>query len=122
MKKKLPGIFGAAVLTAALLGACASPSTAEAEAVGSWGSDEPGQPQLTLERGGGLHGTDGCNRMSGSWEIVEGHISLGPIASTRMACQGVDTWLSGVASLKVAGDVLRVFDGDGNEIGTLPRR
>lgn len=115
MKKNILGVLGVAVAAATLLSACASP-------VGSWGSDEPGQPQLTLGSEGQLHGTDGCNRMSGTWEMVEGRISLGPIATTRMACVDVDTWLSGVQSLEVSGDVLHVFDGGGSEIGTLPRQ
>lgn len=119
MNKMAGWMLSGLVLAAAFLGGCSSASNYPAE--GSWGSNEDAQPQLTLEADGKLHGTDGCNRMVGSWEYKGGEIVLGDIATTLMACEGVDTWLSAADSLKVEGDTLRVFDTGREEIGTLPR-
>ncbi|MGP6174205.1 META domain-containing protein [Corynebacterium sp. A21] len=123
--KRIPlKMLGGLVLATALLGGCSSsydsPGSSDS-AEGSWGSNGSAQPQLTLEADGKLHGTDGCNRMMGSWEYSGEEIALGDIATTMMACEGVDTWLSAAGSLKVEGDTLHVFDADGEEIGTLPR-
>ncbi|MFC0716086.1 hypothetical protein [Cellulomonas biazotea] len=42
-------------------------------------------------------------------------------AITSMACEGVDTWLSGASTAEVEGDDLVVRDESGEEIGTLVR-
>jgi heat shock protein HslJ len=46
--------------------------------------------EATLELvGGQLSGTTGCNEFSGPAEVVGGRLVSGPLASTRMACEGV---------------------------------
>jgi heat shock protein HslJ len=44
--------------------------------------------QLTLEflADGGLRGSGGCNRFNGRFTAQDGQLSIGPVASTRMAC------------------------------------
>lgn len=115
-------MLGAVVAALVLLSGCATASESGDSVEGAWGSDEPGQPQLTLEADGKLHGTDGCNRMIGTWELEGERVILGPIATTMMACPDVETWLSAAESLEVEGAVLHVFDQGGVEIGTLPRQ
>lgn len=110
-------MLGAVALSAALLQGCSTGTAA----AGSWGVDAPGQPQLTLSEDGRVSGTDGCNRIMGSWQETGDSVELSELASTMMACEGVDTWLSGAQRLKVEGDTLHVFSTDGHELGTLER-
>ncbi|WP_080795209.1 META domain-containing protein [Corynebacterium pacaense] len=104
-----------------LLGACSSTSSA-IDPEGTWGSGAPGQPQLVLAADGSLSGTDGCNRLLGSWELVDDTVELSELASTMMACVDVDTWLGAASTLRVDGDSVRVLDAAGTEIGTLDRQ
>lgn len=101
--------------------ACSSPGAATSPE-GAWGSDAPQQPQLTLAEDGSLSGTDGCNRLIGSWELVEERAELSPLGTTMMFCEGVDTWLGAASSATAEGDTLHVFDESGAEIGTLQRQ
>ena len=74
-----------------------------------------------LEADGKLHGTDGCNRLLGSYEASGTDIVFGPLGGTRMFCEGVDTWLSHVAGATLAADTLEIMDAQGQRIGTLER-
>ena len=113
--------FRTAALASVAIFALTGCSTQSDGAAGTWGSAEPGQPQLVLDGSGKLSGTDGCNRLTGSWEQDGESVSFGAVASTMMACQDVDTWLVGLTSARVDGDTLRVSDAAGKEIGTLTR-
>lgn len=108
----------AAALSALLLLAGCASSSGEPE--GTWGVDDG--PNLTLADDGSLSGTDGCNRLMGSWTADGDTIDFGEVASTLMACEGVDTWLNGLATGTVNGDTITVLDGSGAEIGTLARQ
>lgn len=112
------GLAGAGAL-ALSLAACGGSEPVSPE--GTWGEDGEGLPQLTFEADGVLTGTDGCNRLSGTWEIDGETVEFGPLISTLMACEGVDTWLAQGASATIDGDVLTVLDEEGNEIGTLEK-
>jgi len=90
-----------------------------ASPVGTWGTDDG--PQLVLAEDGGLSGTDGCNRLVSTWKEVGDRIDFGTVASTQMACEGVDTWLNGLATGTVEGDTLHVLNVADDEIGTLER-
>jgi heat shock protein HslJ len=113
---------GAAVLVAAalLLAGCAG-TPSGAAVVGVWGSTASGQPNLNIESDGTFSGTDGCNRLSGQGQIDGNEITFGTIASTMMACDGVDEWLSKAATGNVSGDTMTVLDDGGSTIGTLKR-
>ena len=91
----------------------------DASPVGTWGTDDG--PQLVLAEDGGLSGTDGCNRLVSTWKEVGDRIDFGTVASTQMACEGVDTWLNGLATGTVEGDTLHVLNVADDEIGTLER-
>ena len=41
---------------------------------------------VQFEEGGQLRGHGGCNRFSGSYELENGSLQVGPLRSTRMAC------------------------------------
>lgn len=99
--------------------ACAS--STPASPVGIWGVDQQGSPSLTFSQDGSVSGSDGCNRISGSWSQSGSTITTGPMVSTMMYCEGVDTWLSQIDSATMDGDTLTVIDQDGQQIGTLER-
>ncbi|HWL02740.1 MAG TPA: META domain-containing protein [Microbacteriaceae bacterium] len=101
-----------------LMTACAG---APVSAAGTWGAAADGQPQLVLDASGELSGTDGCNRLIGSWEQKDATIDFGEVGSTMMACDGVDTWLSGLSTGRIDGTTLHILDAGGVEIGTLAR-
>ncbi|MCP2032897.1 heat shock protein HslJ [Okibacterium sp. HSC-33S16] len=91
--------------------------------VGTWGSTAEHHPNLTFDEEGGVTGTDGCNRLVGSWTLDGDSVTLSDVVTTLMACEDVDTWLSGVSSAQLADDddELQIFDAEQNEIGTLER-
>lgn len=90
--------------------------------VGAWGdTTTQTEPSLVLAEDGILNGTDGCNRLRGSWSADGETITFNQVASTRMACEGVDTWLSGLATATISGAEMTVLDASGTEIGTLTR-
>ncbi|MFF2370438.1 META domain-containing protein [Agromyces sp. NPDC058110] len=91
--------------------------------VGTWGdTSDMSAPSLVLADGGGLTGTDGCNRLTGTWTVDESdHVEFHEVAQTRKACEGVDTWLEGLSQATIADDTMTVIDQDGSEIGTLEK-
>ncbi|HWL01581.1 MAG TPA: META domain-containing protein [Microbacteriaceae bacterium] len=116
---------GALALTFSLAG-CApatpsGPGGDASSAVGTWGSDAQGEPNLSLTEDGKLSGTDGCNRLTGSWTQDGATVDFGQVASTMMFCEGVDTWLIDLSTGTVEGSTLHILDADGVEIGTLSR-
>lgn len=114
------GLTAAVALVVALSG-CGGDDDAAESAAGTWGEEGAGQPHLLLDEGGEFSGSDGCNRLFGSWEQDGAAISFGEVGTTLMACDGVDTWLSAADSAEVDGSTLRILDADGTEIGTLDR-
>ncbi|WP_033373409.1 META domain-containing protein [Glaciibacter superstes] len=106
---------------ALLLGGCAATGAPGAEsAVGVWEADAASHgAYLELAEDGTLSGTDGCNRLMGEWDQNGATVSFGPIASTMMACEGVETWLGGAISASVDGKIMTVLDDSGQSIGTL---
>jgi len=120
--KTLVATGGLALALAFALAGCA-PATPSGStgAAGTWGTDAPGEPQLVLAEDGSLSGTDGCNRLTGSWTQEGSTVDFGEVASTMMACQDVDAWLSGLSTGTVQGTTLHVLDADGVEIGSLTK-
>jgi len=111
----------ALALAFALVGCAPATPSGNSGAAGTWGTDAEGEPQLVLGEDGSLSGTDGCNRLSGSWTQDGATVDFGQVASTMMFCEGVDTWLVDLATGTVEGSTLHVLDADGVEIGTLTR-
>lgn len=91
-------------------------------AVGTWNGDAPKHtPNLTLSEDGRLTGTDGCNRLFGSWKEEADGIVFVQVASTMMLCHGVNVWLSKLATASIDGDTMTVQDSEGEPVGTLTR-
>lgn len=111
------GVASAALASVLALSGC----TAAPPPAGTWGSSGAGEPQLVLDANGSLTGTDGCNRLMGSWSVKGGTITFGQVASTMMACDGVDTWLVHLATARIDGSTMHVKNATGAEIGTLER-
>lgn len=80
-----------------------------------------GFPHVILSDDGRIAGSDGCNRMMGDWEIDDGVITFGPIATTMMYCEGVDTSLNRMRTAERDGDTMKFFDDAGAVIMELDR-
>ncbi len=73
----------------------------------------PGSRVTIRFDGGSIGASAGCNSMSGSYEIVDGVLTTGPMMTTEMGCaeplMAQDTWLSGFlagAAVTLDGDIL----------------
>ncbi len=124
--KKFAAMCGAAALALALAGCTGSMGDAggsTASPVGTWGTpDTEGQPYLDLSKDGSVAGSDGCNRLVGTWKENAAAIEFGPLASTMMACEGVDTWLSGAIGAVISGSTMTITDAGDKTIGTLEQK
>lgn len=112
-----------AVLALALglvLAGCSSDDGA-ADPGGVWGSEAEGQAHLELGDDGSLSGNDGCNGLAGDWEQNGDAVTFSDVAMTLKLCEGVDTWMTGLATATVSGDTMTVLDQAGAELGTLQR-
>ncbi|RZU66839.1 heat shock protein HslJ [Microterricola gilva] len=93
---------------------------AEPDPVGFWGTaDTAGLPFLAFTEDGKVAGSDGCNQLTGAWEVEGSTIDFIDVASTLMACEGVDTWLSALDSATISGETMTIMDNADKEIGTL---
>lgn len=84
---------------------------------------------LTFGEGGRVSGTTGCNNLMGQYDVMDGGLTFGPLATTRRACtdpalaQQEQTFLkdlSEVTSYEVAGSMLKLTTGSGKVL-TLAR-
>lgn len=111
-----------ALLTGTALASCTTDTTSSTESVeGTWVESAPGTSELVLEDSGELHGTDGCNQLSGQWVPDGGTVIFDQVAITMRACPDMDTWLGGLSSATVDGELMYVLDESGTEIGMLGR-
>lgn len=117
----IAGIVTAIALVLIPAGCGTDSSPAGASPVGTWGSEAKGQPNLKLVKDGTMSGTGGCNRLRGAWKQDGDAVSFTAVATTKMMCQGVDTWLSKAASASINGTTLTVKDTAGTTIGTLEK-
>ncbi|HEU0181760.1 MAG TPA: META domain-containing protein [Agromyces mariniharenae] len=120
-------IGGGAVIALLMLTGClgvqGSAKGGDIDPVGTWGDpSKPSEPYLSLADDGSLSGSDGCNTLSGSWSVDEGEqVLFEDVAMTRMFCEGVDDWLSGLTAATIADTTMTVLGQDGSEIGQLER-
>jgi heat shock protein HslJ len=75
---------------------------------------------------GRVSGSDGCNRVTGSFQHTGDHVTFGQMAVTQMACintQGTEEafhdMLNKTARLSIAGDRLVLFDAAGKQLAAL---
>lgn len=99
----------------------AEPAEPPVDVVGTWASDEEGEPFLEFGEDESVTGSDGCNDISTTYSVEGTTVTLEPFVSTLKACSGVDPWLSDVSSAEIDGETLVVMDAEGQEIGTLSR-
>ncbi|MDR6907241.1 heat shock protein HslJ [Agromyces sp. 3263] len=123
MSGKRAALAAFVVLSAVALTGCAASGDDSVDAVGTWSeSSDADAPSLTLDEGGKLSGTDGCNQLSGEWKVEDDDIVyFGSVASTQKACEDVDTWLAGLSQATISGSTMTVEGADGAEIGRLER-
>jgi len=119
MRVRSAGLVLIGALSLSLAG-CAAP--AAIQVTGTWGDQtQQGTPSLELGPNGALSGTDGCNQLVGEYVATGADLVFEQVASTKMFCEGIDTWLANLATASVTGDTMTLFDSAGVEIGSLER-
>jgi putative lipoprotein len=88
--------------------------------------DTKREAHLLFQAGGRVAGSDGCNRITGSYELKGDGITFGQMAGTQMACpdsadieRGVRAALTGASSWVIVGDRLELFDGAGARLAAF---
>lgn len=71
---------------------------------------------LALTAQGTLGGSDGCNRYMSGYTLEEGRLMIGPIASTRMACRGLETVAEQAAAYAAALGLVRGYRIEGEQL------
>jgi heat shock protein HslJ len=89
--------------------------------VGYWvESRTPNAPFLSIAADGTFSGNDGCNVLTGKWAALNDESTeFTDVATTRMACENVDQWLSRLALGRVVAGVMTLQSADGTVIGQL---
>jgi heat shock protein HslJ len=83
----LAGVGSAALLLLAAAPAMAGDAVASASPAGSWRTATHGVKQtVTFSPDGKVFGDSGCNRFMGGYTVKGNRITIGPLASTMMAC------------------------------------
>ena len=86
--------------------------------VGDWRTHTNGVKQtITFAKDGSVFGDSGCNRFTGSYKVKGDRITIGPLASTMMACPEPQmsaemtflTRLQAAVSYHATSKVLKVF-------------
>lgn len=115
-------VAGAALILGAmtaLTGCSSTGSSSDPSPVGTWGDLDIAY--LELGEDGALAGSDGCNRLAGSWEAEGATVTFMGVASTMRACEDVDEWLGRLDTATVGHDELTIYNVDGQQIGVLAR-
>jgi heat shock protein HslJ len=80
-------------------------------------------PELEFSRFGDVSGTDGCNRLSGSYALTgDGGLRMGDFATTMMACPDMQTpdnfkqGLTEVTAYRIENDVLTLLNDSGRVV------
>ncbi len=87
------------------------------------------QTRLNFSMDGQVSGNLGCNGFSGNYEIRDGNLVFGPLASTLMACPDPQMIqegtafkvLTGTVRFTLAGNSLTIYDAGGSLAVTLSR-
>jgi heat shock protein HslJ len=81
---------------------------------------------LVLQEGGRVYGSDGCNRVAGTYRLKDTAVTFGEMAATRMACidaGGIDVAfrdaLTSARRLAVAGDRLELLDSSDKRVAVF---
>jgi copper homeostasis protein (lipoprotein) len=119
--------------------ACGAPFEAAPLAMTGWRAVElggrpvpavdPGRaPHLVFEARGRLAGSDGCNRVAGTYQLDRDTVTFGPLAATRMACpdtadveRAFAEAVNGTRRWRILGDRLDLFDATGARVARFAR-
>lgn len=90
----------------------------------------PGRdPHLAFAAGGRVSGADGCNRLTGSYTVKGEALTFGQIASTQMACPGMEDVarrfqgaLKGTSRWRLAAGRLEFYGATGKPLALFDRR
>jgi heat shock protein HslJ len=108
----------AGFLVLAAVPASAGDVAATTSPVGQWRTRTDGVRQtITFAKDGSVFGDSGCNRFTGSYKVKGDRITIGPLASTMMACPEPQmsaettflTRLQAAVSYHATSRVLKVF-------------
>jgi len=84
------------------------------------------EAHLQFQSGGRFSGSDGCNRITGSYTLSGDHVAFGQMASTQMAClhsSGTEepskNALKDATRLTFVGDRLELFDAKGTRLAAF---
>jgi len=87
------------------------------------------EAHLVFQAGGRVSGSDGCNRLMGTYELKGEGIAFGQTAGTQMACVGSGNLeqefhaaLSGARRWKISGDRLELFSAAGARLAVFQGR
>jgi heat shock protein HslJ len=87
------------------------------------------EAHLVFQASGRVSGSDGCNRITGSYERKGDAITFGQMAGTLMACpdsagieQGFHAALKGATRVQIAGDRLELLDASGTHLAVFEGR
>lgn len=87
------------------------------------------EAHLTFQPGGRVSGSDGCNRITGSYELKGEAVTFPKMAGTQMACVDIGDLdrafkdaLNSATRLTVAGDRLELFDASGKRLAAFAGR
>ena len=122
MTRARRGLVAATIATGLLL-ASAGPAFAGDSGgalrspVGDWRTSTDGVRQtVTFDKKGKVFGDSGCNRFTGGYKVKGDRITIGPLASTMMFCEGrMDaeqaflTKLQAAVSYTATAKVLKIF-------------
>jgi putative lipoprotein len=100
-----------------------------AEDIGGRGVMDRLRTEITLSPEGRAHGSGGCNRFTGSYELDGASLRFGRMASTRMACapaameqeRRFHEALAAVAGWRLEGGLLHLTDAAGASLIRLSR-
>jgi heat shock protein HslJ len=131
MLRMLLPFIAVAMVELMALGTPAAADAAEKLAGSEWGVPGEDKPYLQFTSGGKVAGSSGCNRFGGSYETADdGSISIGPLFSTKMACEEPVMskemqfleMLQGAKRFERNGTRLALLDQSGKVIGELVQR
>jgi putative lipoprotein len=88
--------------------------------------DAKREAHLLFQAGGRLAGSDGCNRIAGSYDLKGNVVEFGQVASTQMACINTEDIarafgeaLKSATRLTIAGDRLELMDATGKRLASF---
>lgn len=135
MLNPIPFVIGALVLTACAKAAksvkAASPLASLAGS--EWGPERASNPAtserfVAFKTGGEIIGHGGCNRFFGTYAQDGDTLTIGPLASTKMACPDLKAESEFLNNLQAARTItathktLIIYNADGRSVLSLQRR